>query len=183
MTIRELRSGNTEDLAMTRGEYFGLRDSDPRPWPEPVQHLLAAIADAPDETWRSKAACKGMTHLFFPEGSKRSTYGPARQICDTCPVQAECAESGADEVHGVWGGMSPRERSRARKGRPRPPRREIVGNVTFRHPPEVRAAAERLIVNGWQDSHVSRKVNVPQRTILDWRRALGVKRGPGGVAA
>lgn len=161
MTIRELRSGNTEDLAMTRGEYFGLRDSDPRPWPEPVQHLLAAIADAPDETWRSKAACKGMTHLFFPEGSKRSTYGPARQICDTCPVQAECAESGADEVHGVWGGLSPNQRRAAR--------------VPRRFDPKIRAEGLDLARAGMTDPEVAERVGVHPRTVQKWRYAAGVK--------
>lgn len=174
-------SADSVEYGMTRGEYFALRGD--MPLPDPVSRLLQAIAEAPGIDWMAKAACKGVTGMFYPEDKDRSNYTAAKKLCRACPVRSECAEAGIDEVHGVWGGMSPRERARVRRGRPRPPRAEIVGNVTFRHPPEKRAEAERLILDGWQDSHVSRKVNVPQRTILDWRRALGVKRGPGGVAA
>lgn len=123
MTIRELRSGDTQDTAMTRGEYMALRDSDPRPWPEPVNLLLEAIADAPDEAWRERAGCHPdnrdrplheWTAIWFPENG--GTYTEARKICDACPVKAECRDDGTLELFGMWGGDDTETRIRVRSG-------------------------------------------------------------------
>ena len=131
--IRQRGEGDRQDVAMTLGEYRALRDSDPRPWPEPVTRLLDAIADTPDDDWRQRAAChpnnrpdhwnphdprtltaEQWTSVFFPPtgGSTR----PAQRICETCPVTAECGEQAAAdfEVHGVWGGQPASVRVRAR---------------------------------------------------------------------
>ena len=53
--IRERGEGREDDQAMTRGEYFELRGD--KPLPDPVTLLVAAIRDAPDESWRKEAAC------------------------------------------------------------------------------------------------------------------------------
>jgi hypothetical protein len=43
-------------------------------------------------------------------------YEYARKVCKTCVHKNECAEWGlANEVHGMWGGLSPRERTSLRK--------------------------------------------------------------------
>ena len=40
----------------------------------------------------------------------------AKSICRTCPHKAECAEWGINkEVHGIWGGLAPREREYIRR--------------------------------------------------------------------
>ena len=44
------------------------------------------------------------------------------------------------------------------------------------HRPEVRAAALDLIAQGLNDCEVSRRLGVPRRTILDWRRPSYVRR-------
>ena len=62
--------------------------------------------------WRTEAACRGRTHLFFPE--QGATAHLARAICNGCPVAAQCAQEGADEYHGVWGGTTPVDRGNAR---------------------------------------------------------------------
>jgi hypothetical protein len=47
------------------------------------------------------------------------------------------------------------------------------------HPPHVRAAALALIEQGLNDCEVSRRLGIPRRTILDWRRPTYVPRKPG----
>lgn len=56
-----------------------------------------------------------MTHLFYRDGEDRS-YREARLLCAVCPVRAECAEEGAGEPDGMWGGLTPRQRRRGRQG-------------------------------------------------------------------
>jgi hypothetical protein len=46
------------------------------------------------------------------------------------------------------------------------------------HPPHVRAAALALIEQGLNDCEVSRRLGIPRRTILDWRRPTYVPREP-----
>ena len=73
--------------------------------------FLMTIADAP---WQDQAACHGLTHLFFPEPG--GTVNQAKAVCKTCPVIEPCAEAGANEHFGVWGGQSPRQRRLGRSG-------------------------------------------------------------------
>jgi hypothetical protein len=40
------------------------------------------------------------------------------------------------------------------------------------HPPEVRAKALALVAEGLNDCEISRRLGIPRRTILDWRRPL-----------
>lgn len=76
--------------------------------PPDVVELLAGRRPA----WHANAACRGMgTELFFPE--KGEDARPAKAICSTCPVAAPCGAATGD--HGIWGGMSPRERMRGRR--------------------------------------------------------------------
>lgn len=65
--------------------------------------------------WHKDAACRGLDpDLFFPE--RGTTAGPAKAVCKTCPVKAECYEAGKHEHYGVWGGMTRKERQIAEKG-------------------------------------------------------------------
>jgi hypothetical protein len=76
-------------------------------------------------TWHDLAACRGRgPAAFYAERSSRqrpgengttsgrgtTTYRQALQLCGVCPVRAQCAEAGAHEAHGVWGGQTPAER-------------------------------------------------------------------------
>ena len=68
--------------------------------------------------WRDRSACLDEDpELFFPIGNT----GPAilqieeaKQVCRRCEVREQCLqwalEAGQD--HGVWGGLTPRERDR-----------------------------------------------------------------------
>jgi WhiB family redox-sensing transcriptional regulator len=75
------------------------------------------------QEWRDKSACiDADVNLFFPPRDKnlyRSVSDQAKKYCfgkdgeSPCPVKAECLwyAIDSDEVHGIWGGMSHRERN------------------------------------------------------------------------
>jgi WhiB family redox-sensing transcriptional regulator len=61
--------------------------------------------------WRRLAACHGVDlDVFFPE--RGETAGPARQVCAACPVREQCLEYALSNriTHGIWGGLTERER-------------------------------------------------------------------------
>lgn len=63
--------------------------------------------------WHRLAACRGVgREVFFPP--RGGSLAPARALCNGCPVAAECAAAGGAQ-EGVWGGATPRERSRANR--------------------------------------------------------------------
>jgi WhiB family transcriptional regulator, redox-sensing transcriptional regulator len=75
------------------------------------------------DNWRHQAKCRGMdTELWFPPRDKnlyKVTADQAKAVClgkdgaPACPVRTQClleAEAN-EEVHGIWGGMSHRERN------------------------------------------------------------------------
>lgn len=69
-----------------------------------------------DLDWKSLGNCLGVDpHIFFPErgGSTKS----AKLICHTCPAKEECLEYALDQgiKHGIWGGLSEKERRRIRR--------------------------------------------------------------------
>jgi len=74
-------------------------------------------------SWRYEAKCKGEdTEMFFPPRDK-ALYKPiadaAKAICygrdgrPACPVKDKCLKEAIkdDELHGIFGGMSHRERN------------------------------------------------------------------------
>lgn len=65
--------------------------------------------------WQDQGACKGLTDVMFPEDG-RST-APAKRICATCPVTAECLAFAMEgnEQDGVWGGLDRFERRQLRR--------------------------------------------------------------------
>lgn len=76
-----------------------------------------------EDAWRDQAKCDGEDpELFFPDRDKsayRFVAAQARAICfgrdgrPACPVLEECLEDaiGKDELFGIRGGMSHRERN------------------------------------------------------------------------
>lgn len=84
-------------------------------------------SDDPDWTWRYEAKCRGEdTEMFFPPRDK-ALYKPiadkAKAICwgkdgrPPCPVRKECLKEAIlnDELHGIFGGLSHRERNAAQR--------------------------------------------------------------------
>lgn len=83
-----------------------------------IAELSTKLAfDAADErTWMLEAKCLDADpEAFFPE--KGGSTREAKRICAACPVRTDCLEHALthDERFGIWGGLSERERRRAKR--------------------------------------------------------------------
>lgn len=70
--------------------------------------------------WADRAACEGQPgSMFFP--GPGDSNAPAKAVCARCPVRADCLEFAVatSQHHGIWGGLSERERERLRRARRR----------------------------------------------------------------
>jgi WhiB family redox-sensing transcriptional regulator len=80
-------------------------------------HNLTDLVDhlnTPRPDWQQHAECRGMDPtLFFVE--RGDSVAPARVVCAECPVRIACLAAGMDEVHGMWGGLTGRERQAVRR--------------------------------------------------------------------
>ncbi|MHA6757300.1 WhiB family transcriptional regulator [Streptacidiphilus sp. PAMC 29251] len=71
-----------------------------------------------DDDWGVRAACRtGDPEELFVEGAAQNR---AKAACTGCPVAVECLAHALDEriEHGVWGGMTERERRALLRRRP-----------------------------------------------------------------
>jgi len=72
-----------------------------------------------EDEWMHDAACKGLTHLFFPAAAERPQARErreetARQVCATCVVRHDCqVYARRHHEYGFWGGESEDERHAA----------------------------------------------------------------------
>lgn len=73
-------------------------------------------------SWETRAACKNTpVNAFFPTAyqARRDDVKAAKAICRACPVQQECRAWALANPwwtsDGIWGGMTPPERVRARR--------------------------------------------------------------------
>ena len=65
----------------------------------------------PDQDWRAEALCaRTDPELFFSPGALE--HKVAKRICRLCPVQKDCLVYAMDAPmdHGIWGGLTERER-------------------------------------------------------------------------
>jgi WhiB family transcriptional regulator, redox-sensing transcriptional regulator len=72
--------------------------------------------------WRSIGLCKGSdTMVFYPPSDDDSLAEEAKTICSLCAVRKPCLEFALStrEKHGVWGGLTERERRRVLRQRRR----------------------------------------------------------------
>lgn len=63
--------------------------------------------------WAAQAACaRSSPDLFFP--NRGGSVRQAKAVCKTCPVRTECLDYALrwHIAHGVWGGLSYRQRRR-----------------------------------------------------------------------
>jgi WhiB family redox-sensing transcriptional regulator len=77
---------------------------------------MIPLTPIPHAEWTEQALCTQTDpDAFFPEkgGGTRS----ATAVCARCLVRAECVSLALanEEDHGIWGGMSPRERRQLRR--------------------------------------------------------------------
>jgi WhiB family redox-sensing transcriptional regulator len=71
------------------------------------------MRDRSSTTWRQAARCRGVDpEIFHPESDDDAAE--AKAICEACPVREPCLEHAivVREKHGVWGGLTERERRR-----------------------------------------------------------------------
>jgi WhiB family redox-sensing transcriptional regulator len=72
-----------------------------------------------DDRWMRGAACKGLTHLFFPPPAERPQARERREamakaVCAACTVNSTCREfARTNHEYGFWGGESEDERHEA----------------------------------------------------------------------
>lgn len=79
--------------------------------------------DLGPEPWRYRAKCRGLdTELWYPPRDKnqyKDVASISKAVCmgrdglPECPVRKECLlyADANDDTHGIWGGMSHRERN------------------------------------------------------------------------
>ena len=81
--------------------------------------MTISLERRPD--WSQHAACRGLTHLFFPETGDSRTAQTAKEIChNKCPVRLQCLEAALvmeSDICGVFGGCSVLERDLIRRQR------------------------------------------------------------------
>ena len=69
--------------------------------------------------WMSESACKNRAgDIWFPPFDAPNPelyYAIAKNVCNVCPVWKECKEMGINESYGVWGGLTPQERTPLQK--------------------------------------------------------------------
>lgn len=66
--------------------------------------------------WQQWSNCAGMgVEFFFPARGELTRY--AKEVCHGCIVRDECLEFAIDIKHGIWGGLSERERRAVRRQR------------------------------------------------------------------
>lgn len=65
--------------------------------------------------WISKSLCKNRhVDLWYPpldSDAPDKYYAVAREICKRCPVWRNCLSQGITETWGMWGGLTPLERT------------------------------------------------------------------------
>ncbi|MFF2113910.1 WhiB family transcriptional regulator [Rhodococcus koreensis] len=85
----------------------------------PLKDLTLPAPRAEEWEWQVNAACRGEdSNLFFESGTSL-VEAQAKRICSECPVLEQCRQFAVDasEPHGIWGGMTPREREQFRRQR------------------------------------------------------------------
>lgn len=77
---------------------------------------MSAIALTTDQNWRAHGLCASKNpDLWFSIGALE--HKQAKSICGRCPVRGECLSYAMEEPvdHGIWGGLTERERRRFRR--------------------------------------------------------------------
>ena len=108
--------------AFTADDHLGSWTGDPAVLLEAFAELVETVRRP---AWHSFAACRDHPEVnFFPARGEKVTT--AREVCDGCLVRQACADAGMGERHGIWGGLSERQR-RQRRRRAATPDREAEG--------------------------------------------------------
>lgn len=121
--------------------------------------------------WQDRAACKtaDAEAIFFPVSTTDVTIAAAKEICRSCPVIDACARFALErrEPHGVWGGMSEKERKAALKPRPVPMAHRIVSSR--------RADWDAAVATGATDWGVARLLGTTVPVVQQVRALIAVE--------
>ena len=80
------------------------------------------VSGSMGQNWRAIGLCRGSdTLVFYPPSDDDSLAEEAKTICSMCAVRKPCLEFAltSREKHGVWGGLTERERRRVLRQRRR----------------------------------------------------------------
>lgn len=63
-------------------------------------------------SWFDDAPCKGLANIFYPTSDSDKAATPAKAICEKCKFIEICLKFSIEnkEDHGIWGGLTARER-------------------------------------------------------------------------
>lgn len=95
---------------------LGMNRSTVQKYAAEVRGQVAGFLFTP-QPWMAEALCAQIdSEIFFPEG-KGASPREAKAVCSLCPVRSECLDYALEHEnsahqHGVWGGLSPKERRR-----------------------------------------------------------------------
>ena len=76
---------------------------------------MLRMHDRTNTSWRQLAGCRGVDpDIFYPASEDDDDAAEAKAVCAACPVREPCLEHAllVREKHGVWGGLTERERRR-----------------------------------------------------------------------
>ena len=92
------------------------------PAPDVPPHDPGPARPADDSrAWEDRAACiDADPAVFFPDKLTQANEAAAKRYCARCPSRQACLECAVADPsldHGVWGGMTPKERRLERRRR------------------------------------------------------------------
>lgn len=86
-----------------------------------VADVLAELSGAAQRLgWQKFGACRSADDsTYYPDRGSRAQVSNAKRTCASCPVTGPCLEWAMtnNEQHGVWGGLTRRERAELRRSR------------------------------------------------------------------
>ena len=89
--------------------------------------IRETLIDLTVTPWREAAACLDAPEdvSFFPDKEDLAGIAKAKAVCATCPVADECLTWAieSNQVDGIWGGHTAKERRALRRGWPEEVRR------------------------------------------------------------
>jgi WhiB family redox-sensing transcriptional regulator len=75
-------------------------------------YLALPVFEDENWQWMSAGQCGRYPDLDFFNVASTTNVMKCRVVCDTCVVKNQCLDFAQrnDEVHGIWGSMTPKER-------------------------------------------------------------------------
>jgi hypothetical protein len=115
-----------------------------------------------DDEFMTRGLCAQTDpEAFFP--AKGAPTEVAKQICQDCEVRAECLAYALEhrERHGVWGGLSERERRKARAAQGTPSHKQQLADTR-------RDTARRMHAAGSSKADIVRALGIDYRRVTTY---------------